>query len=130
MNATARPTHGRTDGRTGWFGAAASPAGTTDKGELFAWSGFEVNLYKDACERYWHALIGEKPLIYVVCRDESQYADTEASQGLLMTPLTVTIDYDDASAAAETDSPVLSSLIPGELYRTMERFVLAHYKPQ
>lgn len=111
-------------------GAIASPAGTTDKGELFAWSGFEVTLYKDACERYWHALIGDKPLIYVVCRDDSQYPDTDSGNGASMTPVSVTIDYDDASAAAETDSPVLSAAIPGELYRVMERFVLAHYKPQ
>ena len=106
------------------------PAGTTDKGDLFAWSGYEVTLYKDACERYWHALIGDKPLIYVVCRDESDLAEQTASGVPSMSPLSVTIDYDDASAAAETDSPVLSAPIPGELYRVMERFVLTHYKPQ
>lgn len=100
-------------------------AGSTEKGELFAWSGFEVTLYKDACERYWHALIGDKPLVYVVCRDMS---DDEGA-ALNMQPISVTIDYDDASASAETDSPVLSAPIPTELYRYMEKFVLTHYKP-
>ena len=105
-------------------------AGSTDKGDLFAWSGFEVTLYKDACERYWHALIGDKPLIYAVCRDDSEQIQENDLRACSITPLSVTIDYDAASAAAETDSPVLSAPIPGELYRVMERFVLTHYKPQ
>jgi len=104
------------------------PAGTSDKGDLFAWSGFEVNLYKDACERYWHALIGDKPLVYVICRDETD--ETNGPDELSLRPITVTVDYDAASAASETDSSVLSAPIPGELYRTMERFVLTHYRPQ
>lgn len=99
-------------------------AGKTDKGELFAWSACQVTLYKDACERYWHALIGEKPLIYVVCRDSEQQ---EASQ---MRPVIVTIDYDEATACAETDELVLSMAIPPELYRYMESFVLQHYRPK
>ena len=109
---------------------AVVQAGSTDKGDLFAWSGYEVTLYKDACERYWHALIGDKPLIYVVCRDDSEQIQEKDSRACGMTPLSVTIDYDAASAAAETDSPVLSASIPGELYRVMERFVLTHYRPQ
>lgn len=111
-------------------GASGMPAGNSDKGELFAWTGFEVTLYKDACERYWHALIGDKPLVYVVCRDETDETDGAAADVLTMHPITVTVDYDDASAAAETDSPVLSAPIPAELYRYMERFVLNHYVPQ
>jgi len=103
------------------------PAGSTDKGELFAWTGFEVTLYKDACERYWHALIGDKPLVYVVCRDD---IDDDSGQGQNLQPLSVTIDYDEASAGAETDDPVLSTAIPGELYRAMEAFVLQHYHPK
>lgn len=106
------------------------PAGTSDKGDLFAWSGFEVTLYKDACERYWHALIGDKPLVYVICRDETDETDGPDGTSLSLRPIAVTLDYDDASAASETDSPVLSAPIPGELYRTMERFVLTHYRPQ
>lgn len=106
------------------------PAGTSDKGDLFAWSGFEVNLYKDACERYWHALIGDKPLVYVICRDETDETNGPDEMSPSLRPIAVTLDYDDASAASETDSPVLSAPIPGELYRTMERFVLTHYRPQ
>lgn len=92
-------------------------AGTTDKGELYAWSNLGVTLYKDACERYWHALIGDKPLVYVICKEES------------MQPVAVTVDYDEASACAESDAPVLSTEIPAELYRAMEQFVIDHYRP-
>ena len=109
--------------------AGAMPAGSTDKGDLFAWSGFQVTLYKDACERYWHALIGDKPLVYVVCRDDED-EDEVSDSGVSISPVIVTIDYDEATACAETDSLVLSSAIPPELYRYMESFVLQHYKPE
>lgn len=111
-------------------GGKGVAAGHTDKGDLFAWNGFEVNLYKDACERYWHALIGDKPLVYVICRDEEDDLEDGETNGLTLQPVLVTVDYDDASAAAETDSPVLSAPIPKELYRYMEKFVLTHYQPQ
>lgn len=107
----------------------ATSAGSTDKGDLFAWSGFQVTLYKDACERYWHALIGDKPLVYVVCRDDAD-DDEVPTAGVSICPVVVTIDYDEASACAETDYLVLSSAIPPELYRYMESFVLQHYKPE
>jgi len=96
----------------------------TAEGEEFSWSGYRVTLYKDACERYWHALIGDKPKVYVVCREDS------VDNGSPVEPIVVTVDYDEATAFAETDQLVLSTEIPGELYRYMEAFVLQHYKPK
>lgn len=93
-------------------------------GDVFRWSGFRVTLYKDACERYWHALISEEPKIYVVCRDSDE--DTEPHD---VSPLCVTVDYDEALAFAETDDLTLSAPIPPQLYRYMEDFVLTHYRP-
>lgn len=110
--------------------ARGTPTGKSEQGDLFAWSGFEVTFYKDACERYWHALIGDKPLVYVICRDVTDENIGEDSSVPSMRPVSVTVDYDEASAAAETDDPVFSRPITGELYRYMEEFVLAHYKPQ
>jgi len=109
-------------------GAVAS--GSTDKGDLFAWSGFQLTLYKDACERYWHALIGDKPLVYVVCRDDSDDIDGTDAATVSIQPVIVTVDYDEATACAETDELVLSTPIPADLYRHMEDFVLQHYKPK
>lgn len=93
-----------------------------------AWGGFNVTLYRDACERYWHALIGDKPLVYVVCRETSA-GDNDNVQADIE-PVIVTIDYDEATAFVETDDLVLSTEIPGELYRHMEAFVLQHYRPK
>lgn len=109
-------------------GAVAS--GSTDKGDLFAWSGFHITLYKDACERYWHALIGDKPLVYVVCRDNADDIDGTDASEVSIQPVIVTVDYDEATACAETDELVLSTQIPADLYRQMENFVLQHYKPK
>lgn len=109
--------------------SSATPAGSTDQGQLFAWHGHKVTLYKDACERYWHALIGDSPLIYVVCRDDADDVDSTDPLLAAVTPVIVTIDYDEATACAETDALVLSRPIPPELYRYMEAFVLQHYKP-
>lgn len=95
----------------------------TDSVEEFSWSGFFVTLYKDACERYWHALIGDEPKVYVVCEED------EDDQNRI-SPILVTVDYDEAIAFVETDQTVLSAEITPELYRYMEAFVLQHYKPK
>jgi len=94
---------------------------TAHSTEQYLWSEFRVTLYRDACERYWHALIGDKPLVYVVCRED----ETDGGEQ----PALVTIDYDEALAHSETDALVLSMDIPPELYQLMETFVLDHYKP-
>ena len=105
---------------------SAVPAGKTEKGDLFVWTGHHVTLYRDACERYWHALIGDKPQVYVVCREVGD----EAGEDIGLRPVIVTIDYDEATASMENDGLVLSGPIPAELYRHMEAFVLQHYKPK
>jgi len=106
----------------------AQPLRETERGREFAWSGHRVTLYKDACERYWHALIGDRPLVYVVCRERAVGDDSDAGAGIA--PVVVTIDYDEATAFAETDELVLSGDITPELYRYMEAFVLEHYRPK
>ena len=111
-------------------GGDATPAGNTGQGDLFAWSGFHLTLYKDACERYWHALIGDRPLVYVVCRDDTDEVDGADPNEVAIRPVIVTVDYDEATACAETDELVLTAPIPTDLYRYMEHFVLQHYKPK
>ena len=93
-------------------------------GDVFRWSGFVLTLYKDACERYWHALISDEPKIYVVCREADPDVDPHD-----IVPLRITADYDEALAFAETDDLTLTGPLPPELYRYMEAFVLAHYRP-
>jgi len=100
--------------------------GSTENGEIYSFGGYCVTLYKDACERYWHALIGDKPLVYVVCDEEVESEE----HNLSVEPKVVTIDYDEAISHVETDGLVLSTAIPAELYRYMEAFVLQHYHPK
>lgn len=95
----------------------------TVDGEEFSWGGFSVTLYKDACERYWHSLISDEPKVYVVCEEDEMDSNR-------VTPILVTIDYDEAIAYVETDQLVLSTEITPQLYRYMEGFVLEHYKPK
>lgn len=94
----------------------------TAQGELYLWTGYRITMYRDACERYWHALIGDKPLVYVVCNEDETDGSVE--------PALVTLDYDEATAHSETDGKVLSTDIPSELYQIMETFVLQNYKPK
>lgn len=96
----------------------------SDSGTVYSWSGYSVTLHKDACERYWHALIGDKPKVYVICCESGD------DEELPIRPLVITVDYDEAVAYAETDEQVLSMTIPAELYRYMEKFVLEHYQPK
>ena len=100
--------------------------GDTDQGAVYSFGGYKVTLYKDACERYWHALIGDKPRTPAVCNEE---VDSD-EHDLPIEPKVVTIDYDEAVSHSETDDLVLSTRIPGELYRYMEAFVLQHYQPK
>jgi len=96
----------------------AEPA---EKPERYLWHGYAVNFHRDACERYWHSLIGEKPLVYVVLAKDEIDDSVE--------PALVTVDYDEAVAHCETDNDVLTATIPGELYRLMEHYVMTHYRP-
>ena len=93
----------------------------SDQPEQTVWPGFKLVLYRDACERYWHALIGDKPLVYVVMQEDEADGSVE--------PALVTLDYDEALAYAETDATVLSAPITPSLYQLMERFVLQNYQP-
>lgn len=93
-----------------------------DESACYLWSGLRVVLFSDACERYWHALIGERPLVYVVLCEDGADGSIE--------PDLVTIDYDEATAHSETDGQVLTADIPQELYQLMESFVLQNYEPQ
>ena len=108
--------------RAGGTGAAGETGNEPPASVEHAWTNRTVTLYKDACERYWHALIGDRPLVYAVCRERGAAPGIE--------PVVVTIDYDEATAFGETDALVLSTDIAPALYRYMEGFVLAHYRPK
>ena len=89
--------------------------------EQFLWSGFRFSLYRDSAEQYWHSLIGDKPALYVVCREDEQGE---------LSPQLVTADYDEAGAYVEADDKVFSTPPPQAIYQALESYVLAHYQPK
>jgi hypothetical protein len=89
--------------------------------EQWLWTGLQVNLYPDCAESYWYNLVGRRPSLFLVCR--------ENAAGELV-PHAVTANYDEAGAHMETDDLVFSAPLPPELHVQMEAFVMQHYRPQ
>lgn len=89
--------------------------------QQYLYSSFNVNLYIDECESYYHNLMSPTPHCYVVARlDEN---DTPV-------PFLVSMSFDEAHAYQEGDEQIYAIPIPPELYRWAEAFVLAHYAPE
>jgi hypothetical protein len=87
----------------------------------YLYGGFEISLYIDECESYYHNLISPTPRCYVVAHKEDN--DTP-------TPFLVSMSFDEAHAYQEGEEEVYDVDIPAELYRWTEAFVLTHYAPE
>jgi len=85
------------------------------------WTGLNLALFRDSAESYWYNLVGRRPSLFLVCREEVA--------GELV-PFTVTANYDEAGAHMEADDQVFSAPIPPELHLQLETFVMQHYRPQ
>ena len=92
-----------------------------DTCQEYLWSGFTVELFKDGAESYYYNLVGNKPSLFVICREDE-------AGGLV--PFLVTANHDEAGAHMEADDSVFSVSMPAEIYRWLERYVLEHYTPQ
>ena len=90
--------------------------------EHFLWRGLTLRLHLDGCESYWLNLISDKPVLYLVCEDESEDA--------VLRPLLISADSDEASAYLEGEGRVLQAPIPPEIYKAIEAFVLQHFQPE
>ena len=89
--------------------------------EQYLWPGFELRLYRDEAESYYHNLTSDNPGLFIVCRfDEDERPE----------PFLVTAAYDEASAYMEADDTVYRVPMPPEVYRWVEAYVLANYQPQ
>lgn len=89
--------------------------------EQYLWSGFRLELFRDAAEAYWFNLTGSRPALYVVC--------TGGEDGDLE-PVRVTADHMESGAAVEAGGAAFPAAIPPEIRAVMERFVAAYYKPE
>ncbi len=87
----------------------------------FLHGGFELRLYDDECESYYHNLMTPHPRAYVVARPDEE----EVPQ-----PFLVSLSFDEAHAYLEAGEVVYAVDIPPEIYRWCEAFVLARYRPE
>jgi len=90
--------------------------------QLRFYSGYQVRLYIDECDSYYHNLMSSSPCCYVVVRQDDDDDEPE--------PFIVSLSFDEAHAYLEGDDTVFAVDMPPELYRWSESFVLTHYCPQ
>jgi len=88
----------------------------------FYWGGMNLRLFKDGGEGYWYNLLSDVPYLFVVCDGEEGAMEIE--------PLFITANQDEANANMESDDLVLSIPMPVEIRDLLERYVIAHYRPQ
>jgi hypothetical protein len=84
----------------------------------YLFNGFDVSLYLDECESYYHNLISPTPRCYIVTRQDENDVPV---------PFQVSMSFDEAHAYQECDEEVYAVDIPPELYRWVEAYVLANY---
>lgn len=85
----------------------------------YLYPGFTLRLHLDECESYYHNLLSSEPRCYVVATEE---------EGTPV-PFLVSFSFDEAHAYLEGDETVYAVVVPAEIYRWAEAFVLAHYVP-
>ncbi len=84
-------------------------------------TGLQCRLYKDDAESYYFNIVSDNPSVFVICNQEA---------GEPLQPFIVTLGYGEATSYMETDEIVETVVMPPELYRWAERFVLEHYVPE
>lgn len=91
--------------------------------EQYLWGDFTIELFKDGAENYWYNLVGQTPLLYIICRQ-----DPESEEDLV--PIMVTADCGEADMHAEADDEVFSVAMPPQVYQWLEQYVLKNYVPR
>lgn len=90
-------------------------------GEQVLCGGYQLQLHRDDAESYYCNLMGRRPSLFVVCREED---------GQRPRPTLVTASYGEAASYTEVDDNVYAVPIPPQIYRRIEAYVLEHYVPQ
>ncbi len=94
---------------------------TTEHSEQYLWSGFEVRLYRDELESYYHNLLAPEPKIFVI---------THAGADGRPDPFLVSLSYDQAAAYEASGEGVYHARLPPVLYAWVEHYVVENYAPQ
>lgn len=92
------------------------------EGELRVLAAMRVQLYPQFCEAYHVNLTSHQPRIYLVTQ--------EAPDAEQPNPLLLTVDFDEAAAYMEAGQQVLEAPLVDQRCVWLERYVIAHYRPQ
>jgi hypothetical protein len=87
----------------------------------FLFSDFEITLYADECESYYHNLLSPTPRCFII-------ADLDDDE--VPIPFLVSLSQDEAHSYLEGDEEVYAINLPAELYQWSEHFVVKHYAPE
>ncbi|MDF1588796.1 MAG: DUF3305 domain-containing protein [Gammaproteobacteria bacterium] len=90
-------------------------------GKLHFWPDLELQLHVLHCDAYYQNLVSANPQLYLI----SQQNDSNT-----LSPLLVTVDFDEAASYMETGAQVFYSALPAALISWLEAFVLTHYRPE
>lgn len=91
------------------------------QGELHYFSDLTLQLFPLHCEAYYHNLMSERPKVYLICQQQSEF---------ILKPLLLTVDYDEAASYMETSEHVFDAILPEKMCKWLEQFVIAHYQPE
>lgn len=89
--------------------------------ETFIWNNLSIYLFEDESESYYFNIVSDTPYVFVVCRDEEG--------GGQPTPFSVSVNYDEAASYMELEEHVFQVVMPPEIYRWVEEYVISHYVP-
>lgn len=90
------------------------------QGEVHIWPDLTLQLYPLHCDSYYHNLTSEQPKVYLVASQDDE----------TLSPLLITVDYDEAASYMETGEQVFNAPLSEQLCQWLEAFVLEHYKPE
>ncbi|THK40589.1 DUF3305 domain-containing protein [Methylophaga sp. SB9B] len=90
------------------------------QGELLLFPDLHLRLFRHYCESYYVNLMSEQAKIYFIGRPENDS----------LTPVLLTVDFDEAASYMEAGDQVFDAPLPDELCIWLERFLLYHYAPQ
>ena len=89
-------------------------------GDMTMWRGLALELRKESAESYWANVSGGAPKVFVACRGEDGG----------VRPVCITASGEEAAGFGEVDDEILCAPMPAWMTEHVERFVVAHYRPQ
>ncbi len=98
---------------------------SADDGSLYMWSGYHLQLRRAQAEAYYLNIRGDSPSVFVIGRS--------GANGFVPERLTVSLDEAqnlDATELRDAGETVMRTMMPAEVYRWVEGFVLKHYEPR